>query len=1029
MDSFSTTAERQAAQAQDLPAFQDLNLLGIRDRVSQMLVLIGRLGPFEEYTAHDITHVDGMLHMLDWLIPSDVVKIMTPSDWLMIVLSCYFHDAGMLVTRPEFEARDAGGFRQFCEDELFVGDDGTEYHNKIRSLGDRADAFLYQEYVRHYHPERIASWILGQADKIDGVPQASASEVDTALSGLPEQFRKDLALVCASHHLSDLNDLTKYKTSQPYGNSEAETANVHFAALTLRTADLLHITSDRTPSVMLHLVDPRDPVSQREWSKQGAVRRVRPQKGRDRQGKPSATAQRNTIEVFANFQDDRGFFALTTYLRYAQQQLREVRDWARLARESEGVAHTLPWEFIDDREVTAEGFLPRKMSFTLDQERILELLTGHTLYDDVSVVVRELIQNSIDACRLQAVIDGELGKGGKVEIIWNSDERILTIRDNGTGMSQRVIEQNLLRAGASRYQEESFKQIYPTFSPISRFGIGVLSTFMIADDVQITTVSPEDKEALQLTLRSVHGNYLVRLLDKHRDATASELGGHGTKVVLRVRPSVDFPNVLDTVQRWIVVPQCSVSVRIDNHEPVAVGFPTIGDALAQVVEKAGYEVDRTDNEAALPGAVRIVERGTPECRLAMAVRWDSYLREWSFVAGTLPRFQRRERGELRLGTCIEGIRIEDAAPGFTGPQMLAMCNASGSSAPKTNVARSGLEATPERARLLRNVYGGYIGHVANECTALAEQRGMSMTAAGREAKYLSGTLLPRGYEAHYSGSEQKAIALLDRGIFRTVSRSHRVLVTESSGARQLTSGEELMGGAGVWTIDAPLVRAAETLLREIPNQTSLKSLGEAVGADAIMPPAAPLLVDYDVNNYHCRVALDDATVTKIVIQRDRRRVDLYWEWAVDEPVWATVRAEQYGVDFAIALREFDLEGSGSDVGVITHGRLYLFYDVPACNYLRALRDRIAGHRLASTAEAFAGRCVDDFVRFLRRPANSDEYIEERFAESVARLPPGEQAIVADLVCTEELKTAVADTPSRVFNASAWSRQSEPIDDE
>ncbi len=41
------------------------------------------------------------------------------------------------------------------------------------------------------------------------------------------------------------------------------------------------------------------------------------------------------------------------------------------------------------------------MSFTIDQENILQLLVGHTLYNDSSVVVRELVQNAIDAVKLQ----------------------------------------------------------------------------------------------------------------------------------------------------------------------------------------------------------------------------------------------------------------------------------------------------------------------------------------------------------------------------------------------------------------------------------------------------------------------------------------------------------------------------------------------------------------------------------------------------------------------------------------------------
>jgi hypothetical protein len=304
----NSAAEQKAEAAQNLTAFQDVNLQGIKAKVAQILSLIGRDGLFTEYTLHDISHVDQMLASLDWLIPKQTMDAMTPADWLLIVLAIYFHDAGLLVTKQEFQSRDGSGFPAFCIEELFSGDDGQEYQSKVAALGAEASAkFLYEDYVRHNHATRIADWITGRASAHLGVTAETAKEVSDALAGLPDEFCADLALVCQSHHLSDLGNLSKYKTSQPYGNSNAETANVQYAALILRCADLLHMTSDRTPSVMFRLVDPQDPISQREWAKQQAVRSVRPQKGRDREGNFNDSAQRDTIEVFASFDEASAF--------------------------------------------------------------------------------------------------------------------------------------------------------------------------------------------------------------------------------------------------------------------------------------------------------------------------------------------------------------------------------------------------------------------------------------------------------------------------------------------------------------------------------------------------------------------------------------------------------------------------------------------------------------------------------------------------------------------------------------------------
>ena len=61
-----------------------------------------------------------MLKSLDWLIPPETKAIMTPADWVLLVLSIYFHDMGLLVTRDEYTNRKRSGFADFRERVLFA---------------------------------------------------------------------------------------------------------------------------------------------------------------------------------------------------------------------------------------------------------------------------------------------------------------------------------------------------------------------------------------------------------------------------------------------------------------------------------------------------------------------------------------------------------------------------------------------------------------------------------------------------------------------------------------------------------------------------------------------------------------------------------------------------------------------------------------------------------------------------------------------------------------------------------------------
>jgi molecular chaperone HtpG len=811
-------AESKAQEAQSLAAFGSLNLLSIRTAVSKLLAQIGRNGLFEQYTVHDISHINKMLKILEWLTPETTKRVMTPADWLMTVLAIYFHDLGMVITRNEFAARLDSDYREFRKS-VFRGEQGEDYRAKVQgfSSSDESERFLYQEFVRQHHAQRVKLWLCGQDSAALGVSSDAAAEVRKLVEPLGEKFCRDLGLVCESHHLDDLFDTKKYKLSQPYGDDPKETVNLQYAALLLRCADLLHVTRDRTPSITFRLINPTDPVSVEEWRKQMAVVSVRSKIALDKEGNADQSLARNTIEVHATFNDSGGFFALTSYLQYVRKELKQCHDWAKAGQKQTGLPYEFPWKFVDDSNVETHGFLSKQFEFTLDQSRILDLLTGHTLYNDISVVLRELVQNSIDAIRLQAA-DSEEAPGA-VHIRWTSKDRTLVVEDAGTGMSQRTIEEHLLKVGSSLYQDPEFQKRHPTFSPISRFGIGVLSTFMIGDEVEIVTCHPDDEQARHLTLRSVHGRYLVKLVDKHKLPASLQAQRHGTMITLRVRPSVRMPNVLETARLWIVVPNCDVFVSMENGPEKKVGFPSVKSAVEAYYGNLGYR-----------GETKILEAAKDGVEVAFVVRWNEFFREWEFVQ---PQFRpEEERHRPPLGLCVEGIRVTFGTPGFTGHPIVAIANAKGPSAPRTNVARSGLESTPQRDTALSAVYHSFCAHVTSEVTALHRERHYSLTWATKEAKFLAD---PVNTKRGGDGLPEDSALLL-----KELSDVPALLVEEDK-ERKAISASKLSSSEYIWTIDCPLFESAESMLREVPGSSSLYTLSQAVFQGKLHLESDPIL--------------------------------------------------------------------------------------------------------------------------------------------------------------------------------------------
>jgi molecular chaperone HtpG len=310
-----------------------------------------------------------MLRYLDWLIPPSTQKEMTPTDWLLITLTIYLHDLGMLVTAEEFDKRmENPTFRGFI-DGIKNDPKSQDYLGRAKRMSeDEREKFFFQEFVRDGHSKRIKDWITGRHSRHWGAAIRPVAEtVHKLLQALPARFRENLATVCESHHENNLNKLDLYPLCQPYGNDPLEMANVQFAALILRTADLIHVTKERTPSMMYKTIKLSDPKGVNEWDKQKDTFSVRHQ---GRTFDPN-DASSHVITVSADFAEERPFFALTEYLSWADTEIKQTKRWSDQSRQQKDAANFwFPWHTIRG-DLRVEGNQPQQMRFELDRGRLL----------------------------------------------------------------------------------------------------------------------------------------------------------------------------------------------------------------------------------------------------------------------------------------------------------------------------------------------------------------------------------------------------------------------------------------------------------------------------------------------------------------------------------------------------------------------------------------------------------------------------------------------------------------------------------
>jgi len=473
----------------------DFNFLGrldeFRQRVSGEVRQINEL--FPEYTPHDEQyHLKQLFHVADTVLGRDRLEEMNSAELFVLAISLYGHDWGMAVSEAEKQSIVTGkppeGMR--AEDLWILPDERTRFvrfARKQRLTLDPEGCFeempieMWREYVRQTHSFRSGERVRRFFEPIDGGVAEAASRV------------------CVGHRL-DFEDLQDYRAYPPDFAVLRETVNLRALAVYLLLIDQLDLAEDRTPYVIWKFVAPRDPRSKMEWVKHRALRPVTCvpyQEGR-------------IIRVDGNTDDHEVYAALEDLRIRCEEQLRGCNDV--LARMNDP-RHRLDLYHIDWR-VAARGFKPVSIQFEFDRERMFEILGDDIYQGDPYVFLRELLQNSIDAIRMRrevlqrkGIAPGDLGVIRVNVEHRDGGDAVITWRDDGIGMDEYTIRNYLAVAGKSYYRSTDFEREGLKMDPISRFGIGFLSCFMVAEGIEIETFKdpylPPPGEPLRITIPAV----------------------------------------------------------------------------------------------------------------------------------------------------------------------------------------------------------------------------------------------------------------------------------------------------------------------------------------------------------------------------------------------------------------------------------------------------------------------------------------------------------------------------------------------
>ena len=467
---------------------------------------------FPTFTLHDGTHLAGVCKWMIRLL-GDKKDDLTAEEAAMLVMAACCHDIGMSVSddqRKELEAELATGdyteewleyFRKYPGDEVAYHESRTVTEEMLR------------KYIRENHSRRISEQLPYEWPDV------------LTRRGI---HRETLIRVCESHgeSLSELLDLL------PLADCD-----LNLCVVLLRLADLLDYDAARAPERLFrhlgldHPETAEQKISREEWNKNRSG-----WFGEIREG---------MITYTARFADPQTEHEVMGYLAWLRSELILCNEFlSRFSKRWQGLE--LPYRVVEN--VERVGYEAGDFHLTMDQDRILELLTGENLYSDPGVFVRELLQNAIDAVLTRRRLDPGFGeKGGKIVVhTWMDNEGYgwFRIEDDGIGMDEHIVKDYFLKVGRSYYTSDEYKaamihKVRDTdFTPTSRFGIGILSCFMSDPDnnrLEVVTrrYSPGPgtrNPVYRLDVTGLHGYYFLTEVKKGRPGQPMHrpMGADGT---------------------------------------------------------------------------------------------------------------------------------------------------------------------------------------------------------------------------------------------------------------------------------------------------------------------------------------------------------------------------------------------------------------------------------------------------------------------------------------------------------------------
>ena len=454
---------------------------------------------FDNYTLHDINHSLRVLDYMCDIAGEETLIKLSDLELAMIVYVALLHDIGMWISEDEIKGIQADSQFKY----LLKKNDGKK-------------KYAIQEYIRPIHGKRAYNYIVNKETYKSKFRDDSLTFVS---------YAEDIALICQSH----MESITWINRNLKERFSKGKNYNSQYIAILLRVADYMDFDSRRAPEYLYNQKNLTG-RSINEWKKHATIG-----------NKEKINKEKNTIFFDITCDDFNLYCDLEDTMKAIGE---EVKKSVIRTKQFEDEKYHLKIHDEIDINIDAKGFEPKRFSLNLDYHEVTNLLMGENLYGDKEYGLREILQNSIDACKVMQAYysknDPTAHYSPQISIIYDYDQNVVIVKDNGTGMSSNIINNYFLTIGKSYYRSDEYGKLGYEIDTISTFGIGFLSCFMLSKKVSVATKYYEDGEITTFSIEK-NSKYICYEQQPFIDA-------HGTAISFDME---EFKSVFKTQEQLI----------------------------------------------------------------------------------------------------------------------------------------------------------------------------------------------------------------------------------------------------------------------------------------------------------------------------------------------------------------------------------------------------------------------------------------------------------------------------------------------